>query len=84
MNFFEDLKKELEEKLEDFSTIEHALILEESNDFIYRFQQTDGDSITQLSDNSLNEDYYVLFNEAFSASIESRTSIMRFIIECLT
>lgn len=84
MSFFEDLKVELENKLTDFTTIEHVLIFEDDDRYIYRFQQTAGDSLSYISEKPIDKAYYSLFNDAFSASIESRTSITRFIIECLT
>lgn len=84
MAFFKNIKDKLEEGLSDIATIEHALIFEDSNGCIYRFQQTDGDSLSYFSEESIDEAYYTLFNEAFSASVEARTSITRFIIECIT
>ena len=84
MAFFENIKEKLENKLTDFTTIEHVLIFEDDNSYIYRFQQTAGDSLSYISEKPIDKEYYLLFNKAFSASVESRTSITRFIIECLT
>ena len=84
MAFFQEIKEKLESALVDLSTVEHALILEDSDGCIYRFQQTEGDSLAYVSEAHIDEVYYTLFNEAFSASVEARTSITRFIIDCLT
>ena len=84
MAFFKDIRDQLENALVDIATIEHAMIIEDDNGCIYRFQQTDGDSLSYVSENPIDEDYLLLFNDAFSASVEARTSITRFIIECLT
>jgi hypothetical protein len=84
MGFFDDLKEKLKDKLTDFSTIEHVLIIEESNEFIYRFQQTAGDSLTHVGNDPIDPEYFSLFNQTFSASVEARTSLTKFIIECLT
>ena len=84
MAFFEDLKEKLENAVVDFTTIEHALIFEGDNGCMYRFQQTEGDSLSYISDTPMDDDYFSLFNDAFLASVESRTSITRFIIDCLT
>ena len=84
MAFFEEIKEKLEEALIDIATVEHAMIIEENDGCVYRFQQTDGDSLSYVSDNPIDEAYLSLFNDAYSASVESRTSITRFIIECLT
>lgn len=85
MSFFKNIRNELEHKLNDFTTIEHALILEDNSLCIHRFQQIDGDSKIYLKDGEpIDEKYYELFNDAFSASIEARAGIIRFIIECLT
>jgi len=84
MAFFEDLKDKLENTLTDLTSIEHAMIFEDNNECMYRFQQTAGDSMSYLSEEPIDEDYFLLFNEAFSASVEARTSITKFIIECLT
>lgn len=84
MGYFEDLKNKLEDKLTDFTTIEHVLILEDSNAFIYRFQQTAGDSLSFVGNGPIDPEYFSFFNQTFSASVEARTSLSRFIIECLT
>lgn len=84
MAFFKDIRDQLENALVDIGTIEHAMIIEDDNGCIYRFQQIDGDSLSYVSENPIDEDYLLLFNDAFSASVEARTSITRFIIECLT
>ena len=84
MSFFKDLKKQLEEKLIDIATVEHAMIIEEEGGYVYRFQQVDGDSFSIVSDTPIDEAYLTLFNEAFMAGVEARTGITRFIIECLT
>lgn len=84
MGFFEDLRDKLEHKLTDFKTIEHVLIDESNQAHIYRIQQIGGDSIIHLSENPVEKEYNALFNEAFSASAEARTSITRIIIECIT
>ena len=84
MEIFEEIKEKLESKLIDITTVEHAMIIEENDGCIYRFQQTDGDSLSYVSEEPIDKEYLTLFNDAFSASIEARTSITRFIIECLT
>lgn len=84
MAFFQDIKKKLENTLTDLTTIEHALIIEDSGDYIYCFQQIAGDSLAHVGGDPIDEEYFVLFNDAYSAASESRTSLSRFIIECLT
>ncbi|SHI44516.1 hypothetical protein [Aquimarina spongiae] len=85
MSFFEDLKERLETTLVDLTTIEHVLIIEESDNLLYRFQQTAGDSLSYIgAADDVDEELFELFNEAFSASVEARTGIGQFIIECLT
>ncbi|MGH1386408.1 hypothetical protein [Kordia sp.] len=84
MAFFNDIKEKLEEALLDISTIENVMIIENENGCVYRFQQIEGDSLTYISENPIDEEYVALFNEAFSASTEARNGITRFIIECLT
>ena len=83
MKFFDDIKTKLEDTLEDLTTVEHVLIIEDSNEFIYRFQQTAGDSLCHLGEGPVNPEYISLFNDAFSASMEARTGIGQFLIECL-
>ncbi len=84
MSFFGELKEKLENALVDITTVEHAMIIEEDDGCVYRFQQIEGDSLTFVSEDPIDEEYISLFNDAFSASIEARTGITRFIIECLT
>ena len=84
MAFFEDLKKKLEKALEDLSTIEHVLIIESNDSIIYTFQQTEGDSISFITNEPIDEEYIRIFNDAFSASVKARTDITRFLIECIT
>ena len=85
MSFFQDIKDKLETTLNDLTTIEHALVMEEEKTkYVYRFQQIDGDSYCYISPDPLDEEYYPLFNAAFSAATESRISLSKFIIECIT
>lgn len=84
MAFFQDIKENLEKRLIDITTIEHAMIFEDQEGCIYRFQQIDGDSKVYVSDTPLEEDQIKLFNEIFLGASEARTGITRFIIECLT
>ncbi|WP_298516238.1 hypothetical protein [uncultured Kordia sp.] len=84
MAFFKEIKEKLEDAIIDLRTVEHAMIIEDDNGCVYRFQETDGDSISYVSDNPIDEEQLALFNDAFMASIEARNSITRFIIECLT
>lgn len=84
MSFFKEIKEKLEETLIDISTVEHVMIIEDDDGCVYRFQQTDGDSLFYISEKPIDEAYLALFNDAFSASVEARNGITRFIIECLT
>ena len=84
MAFFKNIKEKLEEKLTDIATIEHVLIVEENGECLYRFQQLEGDSLSYMSEQPMKEEYYQLFNAAFSASMDARTGLTRFIIECIT
>lgn len=84
MNFFQKIKSDLEEKLEDFSTIEHVLIVENSNTYLYRLQQAEGDSLVVLSDKPLHNSHKQVFNDVFLTAVEARKNITKFIIECLT
>jgi hypothetical protein len=84
MSFFKRIKGKLEDALIDISTVEHAMIIEEENGCVYRFQQTDGDNIAYISDTPIDEAELALFNDAFLASIQARNDITQFIIECLT
>jgi hypothetical protein len=85
MSFFGNIKDQLENTLKELTTIEHALVIEEDKTkYVYRFQQTDGDSYCYISPDPLDEEYYPLFNAAFSAATKSRTSLSKFIIECIT
>jgi hypothetical protein len=84
MNFFEKLKEELEGKLTDITTIEHAIILEDNGECLYRFQQIEGDNLSYLGTTDIDKEYYLLLNDVFSASMEARSGITQFIIECIT
>jgi len=85
MAFFKNIKTKLENTLHDLTTIEHALLVEnEESQCIYRFEQLDNDSICYISENPVDEEYIPLFNDAFEAASESRSSLSKFIIECLT
>ena len=84
MAFFKELKEKLENTIVDLATTEHALIVEENDEIIYRFQQIGGDSLSYFSEDLTEKEYFELFNEAFLASTVARTDLSRFIIECLT
>ncbi|NQY07506.1 MAG: hypothetical protein HRT68_15245 [Flavobacteriaceae bacterium] len=84
MSFFEEIGEKLENALHDIATIEHAMILEKKDGYVYCIQQTEGDSISCISEKPIDEEYLRLFNDCFHASSEARTSITRFIIECIT
>ena len=70
--------------MNDLTTLEHALIVDENGQHIYQFQQFDGDSLCSISEIPIDPEYYKLFNEAFLTAGKARTDITEFIIECLT
>lgn len=49
MSFFGKVKDTLENALNDVTTLEHALIVDENEQYIYQFQQFDGDSPMSFS-----------------------------------
>ena len=85
MKFFKDLKRELEEHIEDFTTVEHALIEQNSKGetevVIYRKHEIDGDSVFFLSSKEIETQKIEAFNELFQASIVSRLGILQAIIK---
>lgn len=87
MKLFQDIKRDLEKRLKDISSIEHTLIIEQgdkSRVAFYRHQQTAGDSVIYMSNDEIDPAIIKLFNESISASVVARTGLSQFLIECLT
>ncbi len=85
MGFFNDVKDKLETALEDIASLEHAVVLEESNAvLLYRVQEIEGDSMVHLNaQQNITAQQLEFFNTIFLASSEARTGISQFIIECI-
>ena len=85
MKFFQDLKRDLDNLIEDFTTVEHALVEQnaegEHEVIIYRKQEIDGDSLFFISSQELDPQKIEAFNDHFHASIISRHGLLQAIIK---
>lgn len=84
MGFFDQIKTKLEETLEDLTTIEHAMIDEETGKILlYQRLELEGDSLGFTVDHPLTSEQQDLFVAACEASATARTALGNFIVACI-
>lgn len=87
MKFFKDIKDDLERLASDLTTVEHALLQENTDGqaevIIYRRQELDGDSLVFLTSKKVEPESLEAFNLLFQAATISRLGILRALIKIL-
>lgn len=86
MNFFIKIKDELQARVTDLTSIEQVLLIEDKGKTkvaLYRHQQVGGDSLVYIMDEQLDPELIELFNDSAVTSIQARTSLVRFLKECI-